>query len=1085
MKPYLLVLLLLTAAAPAVISQNRTMGIGTGSPNPNAVLHVESPGNNQGFIMPRLTTGQRTAPDFISSLGAADNGLMVYDVDVRTIFFWNGTAWKSTQEVAEANLAYLAAALVLPYADTTGGVPDGSDLLRIVNEGSSPADVGVARFLNTNPQNIAPALTSETNGTGPAVSSINSGTGPAAQLEIDNVSSSAAVLMVTTNGTGNAVETDGKIVAGQFQGDGSLLTGIVPGANSISAAEIVDNTITDQDINIAAGIAGSKIEPDFANKNIQTTGTVTASAFFGDGSALTGLPGLTLPYSSSDPGSVSLSITNTSTSSGTAASFTNSETNNNGPAVSVSSNGLSYGLYSVVTNPANNSYAIFGETQGSGVGGGFRINNSANSQAALSSYTDGLGQAAVFQVLNPGNTNDAIQIFHNGTGNAIMANRPIRGTDLIATGNVNVNGLNYSWPGVQGSGVLTNNGTGSLSWTPSAGLALPYAGSTSSGSTAFDITNSGSAGYAGSFSNTNSSNTSSALFVSTAGNANAIRALSTGGPAAYLQILNSSSPYDALFVTTDGTGPSGNFNITNAASSASAVNINHAGTGNAITANRPIQASAFIGDGSGLTNLPTTGWGLAGTAGTSDGLNFIGTTDDVPFNVRVNNQKAARIDNTLQNAFYGYQAGNANTTGNFNTAIGHQSFFTNTTGFGNTALGYASLYNGSTAIYNCAIGYGALQSNTGNQNTAVGALSLNTNTTGAENTSTGYYSLRFNTVGNANVANGSQSLYSNTSGTSNSALGNGSLRNNATGSNNTAIGYSSLYEAVAGSNATAVGYGAMLFANNTATPYTNSNVAVGYQALRGSTTASANTGNDNTAIGYEVLLNNSSGNYNTATGGNALYPNTTGNANTANGFQALYSNSTGDNNTAVGYQALMANTTGFNNTAIGLQAFSTGASYSNSTAIGFDAQINASNKVRIGNTAVTVIEGQVGFTAASDLRLKYNVAPLNDGLDFILKLKPVSYLMKKQEDPKLNWGFIAQDIESLLGTGNAILTIGGDEDRTLGLRYTDFIAPLVRSVQQQQELIAKLFTELESQAREIKDLRNRIDAGLDPKVLNE
>jgi len=55
-------------------SQNKTLGVGTSLPNPNAALHVESPSNNQGFIMPRLTTAQRTS---ISPLSISDVGLMV------------------------------------------------------------------------------------------------------------------------------------------------------------------------------------------------------------------------------------------------------------------------------------------------------------------------------------------------------------------------------------------------------------------------------------------------------------------------------------------------------------------------------------------------------------------------------------------------------------------------------------------------------------------------------------------------------------------------------------------------------------------------------------------------------------------------------------------------------------------------------------------------------------------------------------------------------------------------------------------------------------------------------------------------
>ena len=58
---------------------------------------------------------------------------------------------------------------------------------------------------------------------------------------------------------------------------------------------------------------------------------------------------------------------------------------------------------------------------------------------------------------------------------------------------------------------------------------------------------------------------------------------------------------------------------------------------------------AFTGNGS-------NDWSILGNAGTVDGTNFIGTTDNIPLNIRVNNQKSGRIDNVLGNAFFGYQS---------------------------------------------------------------------------------------------------------------------------------------------------------------------------------------------------------------------------------------------------------------------------------------------------------------------------------------------------------------------------------------------------------------------------------------------
>ena len=127
--------------------------------------------------------------------------------------------------------------------------------------------------------------------------------------------------------------------------------------------------------------------------------------------------------------------------------------------------------------------------------------------------------------------------------------------------------------------------------------------------------------------------------------------------------------------------------------------------------------------------------------------------------------------------------------------------------------------------------------------------------------------------------------------------------------------------------------------------------------------------------------------------------------------------------------------------------------------------------VRIGNAGVTTITGAVALTAVSDMRLKKNIKDINSGLDFILKLHPVEYQMK-QGDDRINYGFIAQDIEQLIGTNNCMLTIGADKDRTLGLRYTDFIAPLVKALQEQQKQIE----ELKEKNKEIDALKVELEA---------
>jgi hypothetical protein len=309
--------------------------------------------------------------------------------------------------------------------------------------------------------------------------------------------------------------------------------------------------------------------------------------------------------------------------------------------------------------------------------------------------------------------------------------------------------------------------------------------------------------------------------------------------------------------------------------------------------------------------IGASAWGLLGNTGTVDGTNFIGTTDNIPFNIRVNGQKAGRIENTNANSFWGYQSGLSNTTGRHNTFNGYKAGYSTTIGEKNTAYGSEALYSNIGNYHNTAIGYRAMYSNVASDNTAVGenALYSNTtghassavgldalysNTTGDENTAIGYYSLRANTTGYFNVANGVNALLSNTTGSQNTALGKCALRLNTTGNNNVATGFQALRENTSGNN----------------------NVATGINSLYYNT-----TGEENQAFGYQTLYYNTVGSSNVAIGREALYSNTTGMGNVAIGNYAGYdmniTNSFSGNNTFIGTSAGRGITTGANNTIVG------------------------------------------------------------------------------------------------------------------------------------------------------------------------
>lgn len=365
-----------------------------------------------------------------------------------------------------------------------------------------------------------------------------------------------------------------------------------------------------------------------------------------------------------------------------------------------------------------------------------------------------------------------------------------------------------------------------------------------------------------------------------------------------------------------------------------------------------------------------------------------------------------------------------------------------TYGMGNFFAGGATGNLTMTGSFNTGIGGSALLANTtGNYNTASGAYALNSNTTGYSNTASGYDALRSNTTGYSNTASGVSALY-----------------NNTTASKNTALGTNSLYKQ----------------SYYAGTPWDSLNTAVGFDALYSNQPTSVDNGVANTAIGAFALRANTTGNWNTATGLNALLNNNSGYGNTANGQRALLNNTTGHSNTATGLGALNNNTTGYANTAIGNGADVLGVDLTNATAIGNGALVDASNKVRIGNSSVTVIEGKVGWSTPSDIRKKKDVEDIGFGLAFIKSLRPVQYRLIQGND-RIDFGFIAQEVEARIGTDYNVLGIAEDADRSLSLRYTDFIAPMVKAMQEQQAQIEMQQAQGVQQQETIEAQKTRIE----------
>ncbi|MDB5201337.1 MAG: hypothetical protein JWQ27_746 [Ferruginibacter sp.] len=439
----------------------------------------------------------------------------------------------------------------------------------------------------------------------------------------------------------------------------------------------------------------------------------------------------------------------------------------------------------------------------------------------------------------------------------------------------------------------------------------------------------------------------------------------------------------------------------------------------------------------------------------------------------------------------------SNTTGTANTALGPYALFKNADGGFNTSLGVNTLSNNISGNENTAIGSRALQFNMGSQNTATGSSALRFNSIGANNTANGYNALYSNIAGQVNAAFGMEALYSNTAGQANVAFGVDALFSNTTASENTAVGTYALDNqnfnnggSVYFSANTAIGCRALLYNNPTSALNGINNTAIGHSALQFNSTGRSNTG-----TGYVALFSNTTGDFNTAHGVSSLYQNTTGQANTGVGTGALSSNTIGSFNTAVGTNALVASTTGGDNIGIGYSALSylvTGSGniaigdnsgtasgspgISNTISIGNAGFLNAaSNQAFIGNMSTGFIGGHVAWATYSDARIKKNITEEVKGLDFIMRLRPVTYNKSlaqmraitgdtdtkdfegKYDVEKIkNSGFLAQEVEKAANASGYDfegIHKPKNEHDLYSLSYALFVVPLVKAMQEQQAII--------------------------------
>jgi len=417
--------------------------------------------------------------------------------------------------------------------------------------------------------------------------------------------------------------------------------------------------------------------------------------------------------------------------------------------------------------------------------------------------------------------------------------------------------------------------------------------------------------------------------------------------------------------------------------------------------------NSFTGNGGGLTSVnasllgglgATNFWQTAGNAGTAPGVNYIGTSDNEPLQLRANNTTGLQLQYTSAGSFLSSQSGINLVGGYWGNTISNGVVGGTIAGGGDLAkLGvngysYPNVVSGSFGtvgggLANTAGIYGTVPGGfdnlaTGQGSFAAGQLALATNAgafvwsdgsqtfssavpnsfnvlaTGGFNldagsatvTITGNLNLASPTIIEAGgrplfVADAQQNFFAGSgaantfyTGIYNTGIGDGAFNSLSSGSYNTAVGYQALYDLQSGANNSAFGAVAMAY-NSTGT----NNTASGAYALSDAANSWYVTGGGNTADGAWSLGNDGTG-YN----------------NTAGGYQSLLNNSSGYDNVGIGVNSFYDNATGWQNTAVGTYAFQSLTAGNGNVGLGYNAGANlnaGTNNIYIGNAGHTSENG--------------------------------------------------------------------------------------------------------------------------------
>ena len=226
-----------------------SVGIGTEAPNPRAVLHLVSPDNNQGLLIPVMTTDARTDAAFVTTLATTENGLLVYDSDENTFYHWVDVGWVP-----------LAGGAV--GGDLTGPLAD----LQL-NEGVVMRE-NIADSSVTSPAIVDNSITTDdlrSPGSNKVLISTDAGTVFWENLNLFETVSLSQGFVYVGSTSNEPLEVDMRGAGSVLVGNGTTATSVTVGGDislsSDGTVELTDGAILDEDISPTAGIAVAKLQP--------------------------------------------------------------------------------------------------------------------------------------------------------------------------------------------------------------------------------------------------------------------------------------------------------------------------------------------------------------------------------------------------------------------------------------------------------------------------------------------------------------------------------------------------------------------------------------------------------------------------------------------------------------------------------------------------------------------------------------------------------------------------------------------------------------------------------------------------------